>query len=76
MLCAILFFYLGFLSQTFTIYSTVREGGGYFFNSFLPLPPTWQTLRISWVITTESSPVHIDGTRIRIGNLWFPSVSH
>ena len=39
------FFYLGFLSRKFTIYRTAGEGGGYLFNSSLPLPPASQTLR-------------------------------
>ena len=39
------FFYLGFLSRTFTIHRTAGEGGGYLFNSSLPLPPASQTLR-------------------------------
>ena len=39
------FFYLGFLSRTFTIHRTAGEGGGYFFNSSLPLRPASQTLR-------------------------------
>ena len=39
------FFYLGFLSPAFTIHRTVGEGGDYFFNSSLPLPPASQTLR-------------------------------
>ena len=39
------FFYLGFLSQTFTIRRKAGEWGGYFFNSPLPLPPASQTLR-------------------------------
>ena len=39
------FVYLGFLSQTFTIHRTAREGGGYLFNSSLPLPPASQTHR-------------------------------
>ena len=38
------FFYLGFLSRTFTNHWTAGEGGGYFFNSSLPLPPSSQTL--------------------------------
>ena len=38
-------FYLGFLSRTFTIHRTAVEGGGYLFNSSLPLPPASQTLR-------------------------------
>ena len=41
----IFFFYLGFLSRTFTIHKTAGEGGGYLFNSPLPLPPVSQTLR-------------------------------
>ena len=39
------FFYLGFLSQTFTIHGTAGEGGGYLFNSSLPLPPASRALR-------------------------------
>ena len=39
------FFYLGFLSRTFTIHRTEGEGGGYFFKSSLPIPPASQTLR-------------------------------
>ena len=39
------FFYLGFLSRTFTIHGTAGEGGGYLFNSSLPLPPASRTLR-------------------------------
>ena len=39
------FFYRGFLSRTFTIHRTAGEGGGYLFNSSLPLPPASQTLR-------------------------------
>ena len=39
------YFYLGFLLRTFTNRKTAREGGGRFFNSSLPLPPTSQTLR-------------------------------
>ena len=41
----IFFFCLGFLSRTFTNHRTAGEGGGYFFNSSLPLPPVSQTLR-------------------------------
>ena len=42
----IVFFFLsGFLSRTFTIHRTAGEGGGYLFNSSLPLPPASQTLR-------------------------------
>ena len=41
----IFLFYLGFLSRTFTIHRAAVEGGGYFFQSSLPLPPASQTLR-------------------------------
>ena len=33
------FFYLSVFSRTFTIHGTAWEGGGYLFNSSLPLPP-------------------------------------
>ena len=39
------FFYLGFLSRTFTINRTTGEAENYLFNSYLPLPPASQTLR-------------------------------
>ena len=42
---AIKVFYLGFLSRTFTTERAAVEGGGYLFDSSLPLPPTSQTLR-------------------------------
>ena len=41
----IFFFYLGFLSRTFTNHRTAGEGGGHFSNSSLPLPPASQALR-------------------------------
>ena len=41
----LLFFYLGFLSRTFTVHETAGEGGGYLFNSSLLLPPASQALR-------------------------------
>ena len=37
------FFYSGFLSWTFMIHRIEGKGGGYFFNSSLPLPPALQT---------------------------------
>ena len=40
-----IFFYLGFLSRTFTIHRTAVEGAGYLFDSSLPLPHGSQTLR-------------------------------
>ena len=36
------FFYLGFLSRTFTNHKTAGKGGGHLFNSSLPLPPASQ----------------------------------
>ena len=39
------FFYMGFLSQIFTIHRVAGKGGGYFFNSSLPLLSVSQTLR-------------------------------
>ena len=40
-----IFFSLGFLSRSFANHRTAGEGGGHFFNSSLPLPPSSQTLR-------------------------------
>ena len=40
-----IYFYLGFLSRTVTIHRTAGEGGGYFFESSLPLSPASQILR-------------------------------
>ena len=39
------FFYLGFLSRTFTIHRTSGEGGAYLFDSSVTLPPALQTRR-------------------------------
>ena len=39
------FFYLAFLSRTFTNHWTAGEGGGHFLNSSLPLSPASQILR-------------------------------
>ena len=39
-----IFFYLGFLSQTFTNHRIAGQGGGHSFNSSLLLPPASQTL--------------------------------
>ena len=39
------FFYVGFLSPALMIHRAVGEGGGYFFNSSVPLPSASQTLR-------------------------------
>ena len=42
---SIYIFYLGFLSRTFSNHRAAGEGGGHFFNSSLPLPPTSRALR-------------------------------
>ena len=39
------FFLSVFFSRILTIHRIAREGGDYFFSSFLPLPPASQTLR-------------------------------
>ena len=39
------FYYLGFLSRTFTIHRTAGEGESYSYNSSLPLPFASQALR-------------------------------
>ena len=44
-ICKMFFFYLGFLSRTFSNHRTAGEGRGHFFNSSPQLPPTSQTLR-------------------------------
>ena len=65
-------FYLGFLSQTFVNHRTAGEGGGYFFNSSLPLPPASQTRSTGWAITAESPPPHIANsstqTQVQVAN--------
>ena len=52
-----LFFYLVFLSGTFTIHRTAGKGGDHLFKPSLPLPHASETLRldISRLITAESS---------------------
>ena len=54
-----LFFYLSFLSQTFTIYGTAREERDYLFDSSVPLPPTSQTFKhYSGDSYREYTPAH------------------
>ena len=64
------FFYLGFLSRTFTN----REGISLF--PHYHLHPLHRHLYISRAITAESSPLHIASSRIQTGNLLFPSENH
>ena len=49
------FLFLGLLSRTVTIRKTAGEGGGYLFNSSLPLPPASQTLN-HWVARRSTQP--------------------
>ena len=67
------FFYLGFLSQTFTNHRTAGEREGHFINSSVPLPPTSQTLRhCDDVIKIEN--FDFDNTLIdekSYENIWF-----
>ena len=45
LLLVLFFFYVGFLSRTFTNHRTTGEKGGHFINFQLPFPPASQTLR-------------------------------
>ena len=65
------FFYMGFLSRTFTNHRNAGEWGGHFFISSLPLPPASQTLDISLAIAAGSSPLQIASSPTQVGNLWF-----
>ena len=67
-----LFFLSGF---SFTIHRKVGKGGVYLCDSSLPLPPASETLDSSWVITGESSPLHIASSRTKTGDLGFRSAS-
>ena len=69
------FFYLGFLSRTFTIHRTAGERGGYFFNYTLPLLLTFRHLGISRAIIAERSPLRKASSQTWTWNLRFPSES-
>ena len=61
------FFYLDFLSRTFTIHGTAGERGGYLFNSSLPLPPassahSWQPDSNQEPLVSERKSLTIDLT--------------
>ena len=71
----VFFFYLGFLSRTFTIHGTAGEGEGIYLTPLYHFHPLHRHLDISRTITAESSPLHIASSRTRAGNLWFPSAS-
>ena len=55
----LLFFYMGFLSQTFTNSRTAGEGGGHFFKSSLQFHWLHTHVYISRAITVENSTLHI-----------------
>ena len=75
-LCPLLnFFYVGFLSRTFTNHRTAGEGEGIFLTPHYHFHSFYRHLDVSQVITAGSSPLRIASGRIRTGNLWFPSVS-
>ena len=66
---SIFFFYLDFLSLLFTIHRTAEEGK---FNSLTPhyhFHRVHRHLDISWVSTTDSSPLDIVSSRTRTGSL-------
>ena len=65
--CFSFFFYMGFLSKTFTIHRTAGEGVGYLFNSSLH-----EYLDISRAVAAVGSPLRIARSRAT-GNLWLPS---
>ena len=51
------------------------KGEGIYLTPLYHFHPRHRHLDISRVITVESSPLHIAGSRTRTGNLWFPSAS-
>ena len=57
------FFYLGFLSRTFTNHRTAGEGGGHFFNSSKLLPPASQTLRHYGLVLTKPFPAEVKNNK-------------
>lgn len=69
-----LFSYLRFLSLTFTILKTVREGGDYLVNCCLLLSSnTTSQALINRLITAENSPLELASSWTGTGNVWFPS---
>ena len=69
------FFYLGFLSRTFTIHGTAGKGGGYLFPPLYYFHPLHRHLDVRRPITAESAPLHIASSPTRTENFWFPSAS-
>ena len=75
----LLFFYLGFLSCTFTNHRTVGDGER---KRGIRLAPLYhfhrpqRHLDISLEITAESSPLHIASSWTQTRSFWFLSTSH
>ena len=68
------FFYLGFISPTFTIHCTEGETRG-FLTSLYNFNPLHRHLDISRAITAEGLSLHIASSRNRTRNLWFEGAS-
>ena len=75
-----IFLFLGFLSQILTIHRTAGEvggggGGAIYLTPSYHFHPLHRHLDISWVISAESSHLHIASNRPQTKKLWFPSAS-
>ena len=66
------FFYLGFVSQTFTNHMTAREWGRHSINSSVPLPPVSQILRY-WLgdYSREVVSAHSPAAGLELGTFGF-----
>ena len=75
----ILFFFFFSIWVFFNEHSRITgqqgKGEGILLTPLYHFHPLYRHLDISRVITAESSPLHIAGSRTRTGNLWFPSAS-
>ena len=67
------FFYLGFLSRTFTIHRTAGEGEAISLTPLYHFHLLHRHLVIIRAMTAVSSPLNIGSCRTRTGNLWFLS---
>ena len=68
-------FVLIFLSRTFSIHRSAKEGKRYLFNSSLPLPlPLQRHLAISRAVTVVSLTLHIASSQTQTGNLIYTYV--
>ena len=70
-----IFFYVGFLSHTFTITGQQGKGEAIYSTPLYHFHPLHRHLDIGRAISAESSHLHIGSSRTRTGNLWFPSAS-